>query len=577
MPLDSISTQQEACIVADTLRPSQDERQSLLESERGRRILARARDDTSSLLWLKDTDSACSSRSKDSASSSLSKLDHSFTFDPEVLSSKVYRNTLASFIKQDISRKNTQSDLSDPNTSTTLAVTTMGGTLPPGSQPESLLDFHSCQQVMHKVPEADVVESDDNDEFYDDETIRITSGMNQSSSVPGRPDARPESFQAHLLDCRLSEAVIANNLDMVKQLLADPGNPQVHPRAFPWSLRTAIDQESLEAVNLLLDHGINVQAVDAFARTPLIYACSRGQTAIAESLLDRGADLEAKNFSGETALHAACLTGHSSTIKLLLNRGANTEARNQRRETPLHYVSLWGAAADAQSLIDKGADVKAISISNESPLSYAICHAHSAVVGVLVNAMKLSSLEDFEAHRYLSLIRHHLDATEHAMRCLETFTAHFVHELRTVAGRLRNLARCAEPLLCLGTSIDEAHLELYSSVCKLVSAIPQSKAETTDLAKRQPPQLGLLLGEIDAKHFLGLSQALGRTTDEDLYTHMMQTHHIDQKRNKSVAARRTVPYRVAKRLSERLRHSNSITIDTYVEVRIDSSPTSISV
>lgn len=77
---------------------TQIEQESLLKRPESRKILSSLRDDSSSLLWLRDDDSSGTRRSIYTETSEF--LDSSFTFDAEVLRSKVYLTAMRSNLKQ---------------------------------------------------------------------------------------------------------------------------------------------------------------------------------------------------------------------------------------------------------------------------------------------------------------------------------------------------------------------------------------------------------------------------------------------------------------------------------------------
>ncbi|KAH7113172.1 ankyrin repeat-containing domain protein [Dactylonectria estremocensis] len=56
--------------------------------------------------------------------------------------------------------------------------------------------------------------------------------------------------------------------------------------------------------------GINIDAKDAYGRTPLSLAAGKGHEDIVRLLLDRGASIEAADPSGRTALSLAAGDGH---------------------------------------------------------------------------------------------------------------------------------------------------------------------------------------------------------------------------------------------------------------------------
>ncbi|MCJ1283127.1 guanine nucleotide-binding protein subunit alpha [Xylographa opegraphella] len=81
-------------------RSSSQER-TLLQSFESRQLMQRLRDDTSSLLWLRDTESILSRKTMSTFNSKL--LETIFDFDGEVFNSKVYQGALRSNMKQVLS------------------------------------------------------------------------------------------------------------------------------------------------------------------------------------------------------------------------------------------------------------------------------------------------------------------------------------------------------------------------------------------------------------------------------------------------------------------------------------------
>ena len=85
-----------------------------MESSQTRQILGRVKDDSSSLIALRETSSFYSSRATDTTNSSL--LDRKFSFDSEVLRSKVYQGQIRSLFRRALSRRkpNHRTDISTP-------------------------------------------------------------------------------------------------------------------------------------------------------------------------------------------------------------------------------------------------------------------------------------------------------------------------------------------------------------------------------------------------------------------------------------------------------------------------------
>lgn len=80
--------------------PSKKEQADQIQSFETSSVLIHARDTSSSLLWLRDSESARTVTS--TFTEDMETLDRKFDFDELIVTSKVYRSTLASFLKQKI-------------------------------------------------------------------------------------------------------------------------------------------------------------------------------------------------------------------------------------------------------------------------------------------------------------------------------------------------------------------------------------------------------------------------------------------------------------------------------------------
>ena len=97
----------------------------------------------------------------------------------------------------------------------------------------------------------------------------------------------------------------------------------------------AILSGDIKRVRFLADKGeVNKKLQKGW--TPLMFAASERDTAIADALLSRGADVNMQSDSGETALMLAARQGHMEMVKkLLIEAEANVNLKNNEGKTAL--------------------------------------------------------------------------------------------------------------------------------------------------------------------------------------------------------------------------------------------------
>jgi ankyrin repeat protein len=91
--------------------------------------------------------------------------------------------------------------------------------------------------------------------------------------------------------------------------------------------------------------------------TPLHSAAGEGEAACVELLLQHGAQIDAADSEGVTALHRAASGDHVACAKLLLAHGTRLDPpllTAEEKRTPLHYAARAGATAVAVLLVQSG-------------------------------------------------------------------------------------------------------------------------------------------------------------------------------------------------------------------------------
>ena len=120
----------------------------------------------------------------------------------------------------------------------------------------------------------------------------------------------------------------------------------------------AIGRTHLEAVRASLENFADYERNDCLL-TALMRAALIGQTDAVTVLLDRGLDVNAKDSQGRTALMEATYGGHYDTVKTLLDRGAAPNLADDTGWTALMEAVSKGNYESAVLLVERGSDVNA--------------------------------------------------------------------------------------------------------------------------------------------------------------------------------------------------------------------------
>ena len=98
----------------------------------------------------------------------------------------------------------------------------------------------------------------------------------------------------------------------------------------PLALLSTTNDNAYETIKLLLQYGADVSP-DANMMTPLHYAAYNNNPQTINLLIDHGLDVNAQDKNGNTPLHCAksFLKENPRVIKTLLGRGADPNIRNK--------------------------------------------------------------------------------------------------------------------------------------------------------------------------------------------------------------------------------------------------------
>ncbi|KAJ9180236.1 hypothetical protein P3X46_008507 [Hevea brasiliensis] len=105
-----------------------------------------------------------------------------------------------------------------------------------------------------------------------------------------------------------------------------------------WTAAKKADEPALSRI-LNADDGRDVDAVDSYGRTALLFVSGLGSEACVKLLAEAGANLNHRdNSGGLTALHMAAGYVQPGVVKLLIDLGADPEVQDDRGLTPLELA-----------------------------------------------------------------------------------------------------------------------------------------------------------------------------------------------------------------------------------------------
>jgi ankyrin repeat protein len=198
----------------------------------------------------------------------------------------------------------------------------------------------------------------------DSESLPVVQAL-----VDRKADVNARDVENHTV---LWTAVRRGTLPIIKYLIehgADVKELQDDGQTLLWAA------ESREMAEFLIAAGIDPKHKDINRDTALHVACRHSQTEVVELLLDRGLDIEAVGHWDMRPLETAAATETGDpkpVVMLLLRRGANINARGFKGHTALHECAFYNRPAMADLLLSRGADPNVKDDDGRTPADLAI-------------------------------------------------------------------------------------------------------------------------------------------------------------------------------------------------------------
>ncbi|GLA98226.1 hypothetical protein AtubIFM57143_006165 [Aspergillus tubingensis] len=147
-------------------------------------------------------------------------------------------------------------------------------------------------------------------------------------------------------------------IEGVRKVLKEAGDGTLEGKTFGMAaLHIAARSGREEVLQFLLERGSNPNARSSDNKTPLIYACTRGeQVGVVKRLLDAGANPDLVSDRGFSALHCAIESKSDDLVQLLLKQGTPLPSATETGVTILGSAVQHRMSSVVELLLQRGAN-----------------------------------------------------------------------------------------------------------------------------------------------------------------------------------------------------------------------------
>lgn len=164
--------------------------------------------------------------------------------------------------------------------------------------------------------------------------------------------------------------------EMVELLLLKGADKDVFDNVCRTPLYLAVDKGNVVAALALLAAGADVTLRCCRTKAPVMHvAAEKGHVEILRAVIEHGADVDAVDANQCTALHHAALNDEAEAIDVLVGAGAKIEAQHRYDFTPFHCAANRLSHEALLRLLKHGAVVDARTDLLETPLILAATQA----------------------------------------------------------------------------------------------------------------------------------------------------------------------------------------------------------
>ncbi|XP_053982715.1 ankyrin repeat and death domain-containing protein 1A-like isoform X2 [Hylaeus volcanicus] len=184
-------------------------------------------------------------------------------------------------------------------------------------------------------------------------------------------------------------ACAEEHLEAVEILIGLGANVDAQDNEGNTPLHVATRTRHTAIAQLLLKAEANTELTDQMGFTPLHVAASQGCKGILDSMIQHGAELNKQCKYGNTPLHLACQNNEVETVEILINKGVDLNCLNLRLQSPIHIAAEMGHTDICELLLAAGANIEQREQSGRTPLYVAARGSFTAIVDMIIKTARL--------------------------------------------------------------------------------------------------------------------------------------------------------------------------------------------
>jgi len=152
------------------------------------------------------------------------------------------------------------------------------------------------------------------------------------------------------------------------------------------SIHTYAMVGDVKNLQILINAGANINALDENGYAPLHLAAQEGHLEVIRTLAKAGADTEIRDQQNNaTPLHFAALEYNINAMRELINAGADVNVKVDHSSL-IHFAADFGSSEVLQEIIQAGADINILDKNGNTPLHIAARRGYSHIIPLLVKA-----------------------------------------------------------------------------------------------------------------------------------------------------------------------------------------------